>query len=500
MVERGLVPNKVTFNELLAAKISAKDRRGLWEVIEMMRLAKIAPNSFTCSTLLKALTEHSHANDVSRTIELLDQMEEAMDEVLFGAAAETCVRIRRLDLLTELRRKYVKGDTPLALTSPAYGSMIKAYGRVGDVEQLWELWNEMCELKLNPTAITVGCMVDALVKNDSVEGAWRLMHEILEDEERRASVNTVIYSTILKGFASTKQISKVFMVYKEMKERSVPLNTITFNTLLDACARGRAMDRVPQLLEDMKASSVEPDIITYSTIIKGYCMNGDVDRAFDVLEDMRREKVFAPDEILYNSLLDGCVRQNRVEQALQLVQDMKDSGTAPSNYTLSILIKLLGRSRQLKQAFDLVEKLCSENGLRPNVQVYTCLMQACIQNRKLDRALEVHNTMILESGCQPDQMVYTVLARGCLQSGAMEQALKVIRCAYRLPGHDLATTSDRTTPPGIEAKLLADIPSHIASSNEASKAPWQTLAADLKEHRGVVLALGNASRRSQWRS
>jgi pentatricopeptide repeat protein len=376
--------------------------------------------------------------------------------------------------------------------------MIKAYGRVGDLEQLWELWNEMCDLKLNPTAITVGCMVDALVKNGSVEDAWSLLHDLLEDEERRASVNTVIYSTILKGFATAKQTNKVFMVYKEMRDRNVPSNTITFNTLLDACARGRSMDRVPQLLEDMKASSVDPAIITYSTIIKGYCMNGDVDRAFDVLKDMQRERVFAPDEILYNSLLDGCVRQNRVEQALQLVEDMKDSGTAPSNYTLSILIKLLGRSRQLNQAFDLVEKLCSENGFRPNVQVYTCLMQACIQNRKLDQALEIHNTMIWESGCQPDQMVYTVLVRGCLQSNAMEKAMQVLRCAYHLPGHTMATTSERAPPPGVEAKLLAEIPSYFASGN-ASKSSWQGLVADLEEFRGVSLAFGSPSRRSAWR-
>merc|ERR1719253_1588984 len=104
------------------------------------------------------------------------------------------------------------------------------------------------------------------------------------------------------------------------------------------------MDRVPQLLQDMKASKVEPDIITYSTIVKGYCQAGDVDRAFEVLEEMKRDSKFAPDEILYNSLLDGCAKQHRVDEALSLLEDMKASGTAPSNYTLSILVKLMGRA------------------------------------------------------------------------------------------------------------------------------------------------------------
>merc|ERR1719472_777657 len=133
-----------------------------------------------------------------------------------------------------------------------------------------------------------------------------------------------------------------------MKQRGIGCNTITFNTILDVCAHGGAMDKVPQLLEDMKASRprVEPDVITYSTIVKGYCMSGDVDKAFQVLKEMKRDGKHAPDEILYNSLLDGCAKQHRLEDALNLLDDMQDTGVVPSNFTLSILVKLLGRSRR----------------------------------------------------------------------------------------------------------------------------------------------------------
>merc|ERR1719324_1178387 len=230
--------------------------------------------------------------------------------------------------------------------------MIKAYGQAHDVERLWELWNEMSQREVKPTAITLGCMVDALVKNGRVDDAWQLLNTLLEDEQLRTLVNTVIYSTILKGFAMSKQINKVFTVYTQMHTRGVQCNTISYNTMLDACARCSSMERVPKLLEDMKTSSVEPDIITYSTIVKGYCLSGDVDRAFQVLEEMKRDNKFAPDEILYNSLLDGCAKQHRVEEALKLLDDMQQAGVAPSNYTLSILVKLMGRSRRLNQAFE----------------------------------------------------------------------------------------------------------------------------------------------------
>merc|ERR1719240_316164 len=175
------------------------------------------------------------------------------------------------------------------------------------------------------------------------------------------------------------------------------------------------MERVPALLEEMKQNQVEPDIITYSTIVKGYCLSGDVDRGFAVLQEMQKDGKYAPDEILYNSLLDGCAKQHRVEEALRLLEDMRASGVAPSNYTLSIAVKLLGRARRLNQAFAIVEEMCSAHGLRANVHVYTCLVQACFQNRQAERALAVHDTMLSEAGCQPDQKFYS--SRAWLRPG-----------------------------------------------------------------------------------
>jgi len=173
-----------------------------------------------------------------------------------------------------------------------------------------------------------------------------------------------------------------------------------------------------------------------------------------------------------------------VEEALRLLEDMKQSGVAPSNFTLSILVKLMGRARRLSQAFTLIEELCAQHGFRPNIQVYTCLIQACIHNRQMDRALQLHDTMIEEAGCQPDQKLYTVLGRGCLQAGLSQKAVKVVRCAYQLPGHGMATPK-RGQALGVESKLLEEVVYTLNSGSKADKETAQELIADLKEHRGI---------------
>merc|ERR1719310_1401253 len=60
MSARGLPANKVTYNELLHARVLAKDRRGMWALLEEMKHTNVKPNAVTCSILLKSLTQNSH--------------------------------------------------------------------------------------------------------------------------------------------------------------------------------------------------------------------------------------------------------------------------------------------------------------------------------------------------------------------------------------------------------------------------------------------------------
>merc|ERR1719454_1129462 len=124
---------------------------------------------------------------------------------------------------------------------------------------------------------------------------------------------------------------------------------------------------------------------------------------------------------MYNSLIDGCVKEHRATDALKLLDDMKKSHVAPSNYTLSIMVKLMGRCRRLNQAFTIVQNISQEYGLKVNIQVYTCLIQACFNNRQPSKAVALHDQIIKE-GLLPDEMTYTVLMKGCLQAGLSDQA------------------------------------------------------------------------------
>jgi len=191
------------------------------------------------------------------------------------------------------------------------------------------------------------------------------------------------------------------------------------------------MDRLPELLADMKKHSIQKNLITYSTMLKGYCQMGEIQKGFAIFDQMKQEISQKPDEIMYNSLLDGCAQMNLVEEGLSLVQQMEREGVAPSNFTLSLVVKLMSRARKLDRAFSLVEEISGRHRLRLNVHVYTNLMQACVSNRQTQRAMSTFEEM-LRMGVRPEGRTYAVLVRASLAVRDHNQAVGLLRTALGL--------------------------------------------------------------------
>jgi len=208
---------------------------------------------------------------------------------------------------------------------------------------------------------------------------------------------------------------------------------VTYNCMVDACSRCGEVVRIPMLLEDMTKLQIEPNLITYSSILKGYCNENKIDKAFEVMQSMKQSTKFRPDEIMYNSLLDGCARQGLYERGLQLLADMQQEGIAPSNFTLSILVKMASRGRQLESAFELSSDLSKKYGFRLNVHVFSNLIHACVAHKDIPRALGVLEQMLNEK-VRPDVRTYKLLLQACVSVGDNRAAEGLLRSALGLQG------------------------------------------------------------------
>merc|ERR1719335_435229 len=227
-------------------------------------------------------------------------------------------------------------------------------------------------------------------------------------------------------------MERAWAVYEEMQEKNIDLSVVMYNTLIDACARCGRMDRLPKILEDMETNNMKPNVITYSTMLKGHCQNGNIQGGFAILDKMKKDSRLKPDEIMYNSLLDGCAQNNLVDEGLRLLEEMQNEGVAPSNFTLSLLVKLMNRARRLDRAFSIVEEISKKYRFHPNVHVYTNLIQGCASNQQLARGMSVLEQMIQER-IVPDSRTYSILVRSSISKGLFDQAVGLLKGALGLP-------------------------------------------------------------------
>jgi pentatricopeptide repeat protein len=290
------------------------------------------------------------------------------------------------------------------------------------------MWRELTEeRKVTPSEEVFASMVDACLANGDLDGAVSVFSEMkqaLPDFSRGA----VVFSALVKACVQRKMAKLATEVYDEIKDVCT-CSKVTYNTLIDALVRQGEMDRATDLFRDMSLKSVTPDLITYSTLIKGHCVRGDLEQGLQLLGLMQRRGI-APDAILFNSILDGCAHKQMCSLTEMVLKDMEAAGIAPSNFTLSILVKLYGRCNDLEMAFKVVDTYPKKYGFDLNAQVYTCLMSACIANGELARAMAVYDRMT-NSGCASDAKTYQTLLSGCLRHDDLDNAGRLVNDALK---------------------------------------------------------------------
>lgn len=466
MKSAGLQPNCVTFNELLDACIKVNISEA-WPLIDEMKASGVKPNGITCSILLKTIRPDSTSSNIERILEVLDSMSDDMDEVLLSSVIEACIRVGRVDLLLPHLKRQGSSSRVRVRGPHTYGSIIRAFGFVKDIAGAWETWREMRARSIVPTAVTLGCMVEAVTSNGDTEAAYELIQDMLRDEDCKPLVNSVIYGSVLKGFSHQKKFDRMWSVYQEMLELKLQFSIVTFNTIVDACSRSGEMSRIPELLKSMVSQGIEPNLITYSAILKGYCQENRLDEAFELVEGMVQTTKYKPDEIMYNTLLDGCARQGFYDRGMTLLKKMEGAGIHPTNFTLSVLVKLCSRGKRLDRAFEICDEFSAKYKFRLNVHVYSNLIQASIQHKDLKRAINVLERLLRER-IRPDVRAYSLLLRACVSAKEAVDAAGLLRAAIGLRGvhPQLAEFAAHSLQPqgGLPTALIEEVITSIAGA------------------------------------
>ncbi|KAL4473964.1 hypothetical protein ABPG72_000326 [Tetrahymena utriculariae] len=342
------------------------------------------------------------------------------DEAMINSLIDLCFQCNQVKLALDVYGYFDKFSvSPSGVT---YCILIKGYGQHKQFSYAMTIYQQMKTNKISLNEVTLGCLIDTCVKCNQLNKAEEILLE-----EKDIKPNTIIYTTLLKGYTKQENMKKALEIFEIMKkDKDLEPNIVSYNSLMECavqCKDKEQMKKIFNEIMEQKEENKRADLITYSTYIKGLFKQGDIEEALDIFEDLRKQEQYKLDEIFYNSILDGLFKARSFEKTQLLYQKMRQDNIQPSNVTYSILIKLNSAQDKIDEALNILQEMKKFN-IKPGLIVYTCLIQACIKHKRIRELLPLYGDM-KRYNIRGDPVFYNTLVSGLMFNNCVNEALKM---------------------------------------------------------------------------
>lgn len=467
-----------TSEAMFGSFIQSAVRVNKLDVVERM-LRTMSRNGMTPSldfwhSTLKMLSSRKHFSIAISVFTAFGHML-PNDKVIFSCLINAALESTMKESLPAMLARYQQCD----LRAEDYVTVFRTCVAIGDADAAEKLF---LDLASQTTPLMLNLLLLACINIKQPKRAMDILSKAHEFETETALqggesspkasqiVDTVSYNTVMKGFAASGDVQCCLECFLNMQKHGLEPDDVTLASLLDisltdhTCGmtnrlvqmllesrQGRPLhastchlfikhliraQQLPKAIEVYEAlkscSGAQPTIATFSILTKALVDACDLERALLLLDDMASVGE-SPDEIIFTHLLEGCRLVGNLALGERLFEDMLAAGVRPSEYTLTMMVKLHGRCGAFEKAYQLVECWEAKHGMKPSVIHYTCIMSGCLRNKAYDQAWAAFSLME-KQGVRPDEMMMSTLVPAMAASQEFGRVLHLVRLALRRIG------------------------------------------------------------------
>ncbi|KAF1899756.1 hypothetical protein Lal_00019887 [Lupinus albus] len=269
----------------------------------------------------------------------------------FNSLLNALLISRQFDKFGEFVSRVHEFAIPDACT---FNIMINACCLRGELDNAYEVFDEMRKRNVRPNVVTYGTLINGLCKNSRLREALKLKEEM--ERVLKLKPNVLLYTTLIKGVCEVGKFGLAFRLKDEMVRNNVKLDAAVYNTIIAALFKGGRKEEGLGVLKEMKKSGCEADIVTYNVLIVEFCREENFEKAFKVLDKMEVVNVKA-DVVSYNVIIGGMCKVGKWSEANDLFQDMARRGCAPDVVTYRTLFDGLCDSMQFREAAFVLDEM-----------------------------------------------------------------------------------------------------------------------------------------------
>ena len=423
-----LRPNRITYNSLMDLAVKIQDMSKALYFVEQMQADEISPDGYTYSILLNGLKLNNSSKalveaSLSNILRVIETNEIKVDEVFFNSILDVCSKYEFYDKL-----KFFYGlmkQKKVAESAVTYGILIKSFGKIGDFDSAYAVFDKMIKSNMPLNEITYGCILDACSKTGNMNDAVKIYDSL---KNSKMNLNSIVFTTIMKGFLKTDQYDEALAFFESIKcHKNLTGMLITFNCALDCFVRKGDIPSAIKLFKEID-STFGADLVSYSTIIKGICSGPNKVDALEYVKKMLNTPIES-DISVVNLFLDSCANQQDFKLAISAYQYVMGKNIVPNEITFGVMIKVFGYSREIHKAFDLLD-LMSVYKINPSIVIYTNLIHISFYNKNPKKA-ETAFAIYKKGGARGDKLMYSKLIDGLLRYSELSRVIKYLDEAIR---------------------------------------------------------------------
>ncbi|RHN48737.1 putative tetratricopeptide-like helical domain-containing protein [Medicago truncatula] len=276
----------------------------------------------------------------------------------------------------------------------SWNAMIRGFVKVGDLSSARGVFDSMPEKNV----VSFTTMVDGYAKAGDMESSRFLF-------EQAAEKDVVTWSALISGYVQNGEANEALKVFLEMESMNVipdefvlvglmsaasqlgdlklaqrvdsyvGNNSIdlqkdhVISALVDMNAKCGNMERALKLFQEMP----ERDLVSYCSMIHGFSIHGHGEDAVNLFNRMLMEGI-VPDEAAFTIVLTACSHSGLIDKGWKYFNSMEENyGISPTPDHFACMVDLLGRSGQLRDAYELIKSMHIE----PNAGAWGALIGAC---------------------------------------------------------------------------------------------------------------------------
>jgi tetratricopeptide (TPR) repeat protein len=284
----------------------------------------------------------------------------------------------------------VDKDAELPALDPAmYERAIAACARMGKVEVLPGLLNNMLVDDLTPTSATMDFIIQAYLAKEH----WGLIVQLASEATAMGvQLSPAAFHAIMEACGQTKDADSTMAIMKQLGEAGMPLSTEHYAAAIRAAGMSHRADVAVSLFVQMEEQDgLQDDGQAFSQLVRTQVLNGKLDQALQSFATAT-QRGLALGEPIYTTAIDSLVSNGKHWQATRLFEQMLEGGEKhPSVFCLGRAMLAYAGANRSQHAWACWNKIVDANEASPVPMKYNKMLQGLSRAKDSHLAVQVFN-------------------------------------------------------------------------------------------------------------